>query len=179
MPDRFGDWEDPRLMAMMKSMAALRVGTKAPDFRLLDADGEEFHLYRHLGAGPVVLTFFKISCPTCQYGLPYLDRLAKGFEGTTIEAIAVCQDTPRDAERFKVDFDYTTRVVFDTEESGFPVSNAYGLTNVPTVFLIQAAGGISHSVVSWSKSDVEEIAGTLGVSLPFGPNESVLPFRPG
>ena len=166
-------------MAMMKSMAALSVGANAPDFRLLDADGEEFHLAGHVGTGPVLLTFFKISCPTCQYGLPYVDRLSKAFEGTTIEAIAVCQDTPRDAERFNVEFEFKTRVVFDTEESGFPVSNAYGLTNVPTVFLIQRDGSIAHTCVSWSKSDVEEIAGKLGVSPPFGPNESVLPFRPG
>ena len=160
-------------------MAALEAGTDAPDFRLLDVEGAEFHLRRQLDTGPVVLTFFKTSCPTCQYGLPYLDRLASVLEGTTAESIAVCQDTPGDAERFKLEFDYGTRVVFDTEEAGFPVSNAYGLTNVPTVFLIERNGEIAHTGVSWSKSDVEEIAGKLGVKAPFSPGEDVLPFRPG
>ena len=163
----------------MRRMAALRAGTNAPDFRLLDADGEEFHLRSQLDTGPVVLTFFKISCPTCQYGLPYLDRLASSLKGTSAEAIAVCQDAPGDAERFKLEFDSKTRVVFDAEEAGFPVSNAYGLTNVPTVFLIQGHGDIAHTGVSWSKADVEEIAGKLGVGPPFGPGEDVLPFRPG
>ncbi len=163
----------------MRRMAALEAGTHAPDFRLLDADGTEFHLLTQLDTGPVVLTFFKTSCPTCQYGLPYLDRLASALEWTAAESVAVCQDSPGDAERFKLEFDYSTRVVFDTEEAGFPVSNAYGLTNVPTVFLIQGHGDIAHTAVSWSKSDVEEIAGKLGVSAPFAPGEDVLPFRPG
>ena len=163
----------------MRRMAALELGTDAPDFRLLDADGEEFHLRGQLGAGPVVLTFFKTSCPTCQYGLPYLDRLVSALEGTTAESIAVCQDAPGDAERFKLEFDFKTRVVFDTEDAGFPVSNAYGLTNVPTVFLIQRHGDIAHTGVGWSKSDVEEIAAKLGVSTPFRPEEVVLPFKPG
>ena len=160
-------------------MAALKSGTDAPDFRLLDAGGEEFHLRRQLDTGPVVLTFFKTSCPTCRYGLPYLDRLASALEGTTAESIAVCQDTPGDAERFKLDFDFKTRVVFDTEEADFPVSNAYGLTNVPTVFLIQRHGDIAHTGVGWSRSDIEEIAAKLGVSTPFSPGEVVLPFKPG
>ena len=85
----------------------------------------------------------------------------------------------RDAERFKLEFDFKTRAVFDTEEADFPVSNAYGLTNVPTVFLIQRHGGIAHTGVGWSKSDVEEIAAKLGVSAPFRPEEVVLPFQPG
>ena len=163
----------------MSRMAALESGAGAPDFRLLDAGGGEFHLRRQLDAGPVVLTFFKTSCPTCQYGLPYLDRLASALEGTAAQSIAVCQDSPEDAERFKLEFDFKTRVVFDTEEADFPVSNAYGLTNVPTVFLIQRDGGIAHTGVGWSKSDVEEIAARLGVSAPFRPEEDVLPFKPG
>ena len=160
-------------------MSALRPGTAAPDFRLFDADGGEFHLNSHLTDGPVILTFFKASCPTCQYGLPFLDRLASGLDGANAQAISVCQETPDDAERFSLEYGYRTRVLFDTQESGYPVSNAFGLTNVPTVFLIGQDGDITHTAVSWSKADVEEIAAKLGINPPFQPGESVLPFRPG
>lgn len=168
----------PERAATIREVPALQPGTHAPDFRLLDADGDEFHLGGELENGPVVLTFFKASCPTCQYGLPFLDRLAAALEGTCAQAVSVCQESPGDAERFNLEFDYGTRVVFDTEESGFPVSNDYGLTNVPTVFLIEG-GEVTHTSVSWSRSDVEDIAGKLGVEPPFRPGESVLPFRPG
>lgn len=163
----------------MSFMAALSPGTSAPDFRLTDADGQAFELGRQLETGPVVLTFFKTSCPTCQYGLPYIDRLGKAIAESSASAVAICQDTPDEAERFRVEFGFESSIVFDTEEAGFRVSNAYGLTNVPTVFLIGEQGKIQHTGVSWSKSDVEEIAGRLGVPAPFRDGEDVLPFKPG
>lgn len=160
-------------------MVALRAGEQAPDFRLMDADGDMFHLASQLASGPVLVTFFKTDCPTCQYGLPFLDRFAGALEGSSAATVAICQDSPVHAEWFSAQFGYGTRVVFDTEESEFPVSNAYGLTNVPTVFLVQPDGRIGHSAVSWSKADVEEIGAKLGVKPLFRSGESVLPFRPG
>ena len=164
---------------MMRPMAALSVGSKAPDFTLSDADGGQFSLYGSLSEGPVVLTFFKTSCPTCQYALPFLDRLAANLDGSGATAITVSQDTPFDSERFIAEYGYATRQVFDPEDSGFEVSNAYGITNVPTVFLIDRDGRIAHTMVSWSKADVEEIAGKLRLDAPFSPEEDVLPFKPG
>ena len=160
-------------------MAALAQGSRAPDFALTDADGEQFHLSSALRSGPVLVTFYKTDCPTCQYGLPFLDRLAGGLGGSGATAVAVSQDTPFESERFAASYEFSTRQVFDTEDSGFAVSDAYGLTNVPSTFLIAQDGRIAHTMVSWSKADVEEIAWKLDVSPPFKPGEDVLPFRPG
>ena len=167
------------LAAKMKRMPALPRNSRAPDFTLADADGREFNLYDALADGPVLLTFFKTDCPTCQYGLPFIDRLATSLDGSAATAVAVSQDTACEGEMFKIEFDYATRQVFDPQWSGYEVSNAYGLTNVPTVFLVEPDGRIAHTMVSWSKADVEEIARKLGVAAPFRPGESVLPFRPG
>ena len=160
-------------------MAALPEGAQAPDFSLLDADGIPFNLHESLEDGRVLLTFYKTSCPTCQYALPFLDRFGDLLNGAAAASITVSQDSLAEAERFSVEFGYTTRQVFDTEGSGFPVSNAYGLTNVPTVFLVGQSGRIEHSMVSWSKSDVEALARKLGVESPFRRGESVLPYKPG
>ena len=160
-------------------MPALPRSSQAPDFTLSDADGVEFSLYDSLRSGPVLVTFFKTDCPTCQYGLPFLDRLAGSLNGSGATAIAVSQDTVLDGERFISEYGYRTRQVFDSADSGYAVSDAYGLTNVPTVFLIEPGGKIAHTMVSWSKADVEQIARKLGVPAPFNPGESVLPFRPG
>ena len=162
----------------MSSMPALPTGSRAPDFSLRDADGSEFQLYSALASGPVLLTFFKASCPTCQYALPYLDRFNAKLNGSGT-AVAVSQDTPADAERFNLEHGYITKQVFDTEEAGFAVSNAYGLTNVPTVFLVGTDGVIEHTMVSWSKADVEELAGKLGLNSPFLAGEDVLVYKPG
>lgn len=160
-------------------MAALGRNASAPEFTLPDADGREFTLFEALRSGPVMLTFFKTTCPTCQYGLPFLDRLAAKLDGSGASSVAVSQDTPLDGERFKHELGYSTRQVFDSEEGGFEVSNAYGITNVPTVFLVEPDGRIAHTMVSWSKADVEELAAKLQVDPPFEPGESVLPYKPG
>lgn len=159
-------------------MAALPEGSRAPDFALRDADGAEFRLSRALRSGSVLLAFYKTDCPTCQYGLPFVDRLASNVAGRAT-AVAVCQDTPLDAARFGDELGVGMPQVFDREESRFPVSNAYGLTRVPTVFLVEPDGRIAHTMVSWSKGDLEEISAKLSVAPPFEPGEDVLPFRPG
>ena len=43
------------------------------------------------------------------------------------------------------------------DPNGYAVSNAYGLTNVPTLFLIGQDGQIEISSVGWVKQDIEEI----------------------
>ena len=54
----------------------LSVGGKAPDFVLPTLSGIEVSLGEMTRSGPVLLAFFKISCPTCQYTFPFLERLA-------------------------------------------------------------------------------------------------------
>jgi hypothetical protein len=65
------------------------------------------------------------------------------------------------------------------------VSNAYGLTNVPSVFWIAQDGEIEISSVGWVKADFEavnrkmaEARSTSPVSL-FKPGEDVRDFRAG
>ena len=56
-------------------MTALAAGTKVPDVELKTMDGKKFSLQAQLARGPVVVVFFKVSCPTCQYVLPMFERL--------------------------------------------------------------------------------------------------------
>jgi Peroxiredoxin len=44
----------------------LAPGRPAPDFRLPDLQGAETSLDQLLPHGPVLVVFFKVSCPTCQ-----------------------------------------------------------------------------------------------------------------
>ena len=160
-------------------MAALPENSQAPDFTLPAADGKRVRLADELKDGQVLLTFFKISCPTCQYAMPFLDRLARQLEGSSAKMFAISQDTPADTERFNAEFRFEAPELFDAEDEQYPVSNAYGITHVPTAFLIESDGRIAYKMESWSKSDVEQIAKKLAAAPPFRPGEDVLPFRPG
>ncbi len=46
-------------------------------------------------------------------------------------------------------------VLLDDTHS-YPVSNAYGLTNVPTIFWIAPDGDIEISSVGWVRKEMEE-----------------------
>ena len=114
-------------------MAALATGTKAPDFELRTLDGKPFSLNDKLARGPVVLAFFKVSCPTCQYALPFLERLHKAYGHNGVTLVGVSQNDAGDTGAFNKEFGITFPMLLDDTRS-YPASNAYGLTNVPSIF---------------------------------------------
>jgi peroxiredoxin len=165
-------------------MAALAPGTKAPEFELKTLDGKPFSLNDELGRGPVVLAFFKVSCPTCQYALPFFERLDKAYGHKGVTLVGVSQNDAKDTAAFNKEFGITFPVLLDDTRS-YPVSNAFGLTNVPTVFWIAQDGEIEVSSVGWLKTDFEEInrrkaeAGKTAPAPAFKPGEDVRDFRAG
>lgn len=165
-------------------MAALTPGTSAPDFTLPTMDGKQFSLVDALARGPVLAAFFKISCPVCQFAFPFLERIYKAHGKGAVTIVGVSQNSKRDTNAFLHEFGVTFPVLLD-ETDTYAVSNAYGLTNVPTIFWIAQDGKIEISSVGWVKKEIEEInqrAGELaesGASPMFLPGETVADFRAG
>ena len=165
-------------------MSALAAGTKAPEFDLKTLAGKRFSLSHELARGPVVLVFFKVSCPTCQYALPFFERLHKayGHEGVTL--VGVSQNDAKETAKFNKEFGVTFPLLLD-DAGSYPVSNAYGLTNVPSIFWIAQDGEIEVSSVGWLKADFEEInrrmaeTGKISPTTVFQPGEDVRDFRAG
>lgn len=143
-----------------KNMAALTAGTKAPDFSLSAVDGSKFSLQSALQQGPVVTAFFKVSCPVCQYAFPFFEKLHKAYGNQKVTIVGISQDNARDTAAFLKEYGVTFRTLLD-DPNGYAVSNAYGLTNVPTLFLIGQDGTIEVSSVGWVKQEVEEVSAKL------------------
>ncbi len=137
-------------------MPALIAGVLAPDFTLPTVQGGQVSLAEALAKGPVVLVFFKKSCPVCQYALPLLERVFQANRGANVCILGVSQDEDKDTKAFLREYGITFPVALD-DSASYAVSNAYGLTNVPTVFYIAPSGEIEVSCVGWSKRDVEAI----------------------
>jgi peroxiredoxin len=165
-------------------MAALTVGTKAPDFTLKSTDGKEFSLSEQMARGPVVLAFFKVSCPTCQYAFPFFERLHKAYAQNGVQLVGISQNAARDTAAFQKQFGVTFLVLLDDLDT-YPVSNAYGLTNVPTLFWIAGDGEIEVSAVGWVKKEFEAVNrrmaeyGKAPLAMIFQPGEDVRDFRAG
>ena len=165
-------------------MAALTAGTKAPDISLVAVDGKTFSLQDALKEGPVLAAFFKVSCPVCQYAFPYLERLHKAHGDQNVTVVGISQDDKRNTVGFLKEYGVTFPTLLDNP-NGYAVSNAYGLTNVPTWFLIGPDGEIEISSVGWVKQEIEDVNRKLAsfrkTPLPplFKPGEDVRDFRAG
>lgn len=159
------------------------VGKKAPQFSLKALDGKQYSLDSLLEQGPVVAAFFKISCPVCQFTFPFLQRLSDRFTGKTVSIIGISQDDARNTNEFNREYGVTFPTLVD--DVGYPASNAYGLTNVPTIFLIDPDGTIKVSSTGFDKAALEQIARELtlqqkiGASPLFRPDEVVPAYKPG
>lgn len=165
-------------------MTALATGAKAPEFDLKTMDGKPFLLGDELDHGPVVLAFFKASCPTCQYAFPFLERLYKAYGNKGVTLVGISQNDAKETTAFVREFGVTFPILLDDAQK-YPVSNAYGLTNVPTLFWIAQDGEIEVSSVGWVKADFEQInrkmaeTGKAAPAVVFKPGEDVRDFRAG
>src|ERR1700728_5086121 len=108
-------------------MAALTVGRKAPDFELRAMDGKRFVLRDELAQGPLVLAFLKVSCPTCQYAFPFLERLERAYGHQGVRIIGISQNDPKETANFTKEFGVTFPVLLE-ETKTYRVLNAYCLT---------------------------------------------------
>ena len=164
-------------------MAKVHAGDKAPNFELKDLDGKRVSLQEALTRGPAVAAFFKASCPVCQFTFPFLERLFKAYGSDRTTFWAISQDDARDTRDFRAEYGITFPALLD--EDGYPASNAYGLTNLPTYYLIAPDGTVTVDSVGFGKKALEEISEDLArflgrrVAPVFKPGEIVPDSKPG
>ena len=161
-------------------MTNIAVGHVAPGFTLKSLDGKEYSLGKLLEKGPVVAAFFKISCPVCQFTFPYLQRLAERYAGNSATVIAISQDDVRGTKEFNREYGVTFPTLLDGP--GYAVSNAYGLSMVPTIFLIEPDGKVKISCMGFDKGDLEKIAAELSqlrkiAAAPLFRSDEVIPAQ--
>ena len=161
----------------------IQAGDKAPLFALRDAAGNEHSLAEELHKGPVIVAFFKISCPVCQFTFPFLERLYKSYGADVATFLAVSQDDALDTREFCQEYGVTFPALLDDED--YSVSNLYGLTNVPSVFLIGADGIVKVTSIGFDKTNLESMSSELAgmTKRPhaalFRTGEVVPSFKPG
>ncbi len=153
------------------------MNSPAPDIVVTDLSGNPWRLSEALHQGPVLLAFFKISCPTCAFTLPYLQRLAERAAPGAPAILAISQDDPVTTGKFLQHFNIRLSAAID-KAWAFEASSAFGLTGVPSLFLVEQDRTISHSGLGFAKSDLEILGKRFGAS-PFDPGEQVPEFRPG
>jgi peroxiredoxin len=158
-----------------KAKVMVAAGDQAPAFELKSLNGGGQSLEKILSKGPALLAFYKISCPVCQLTAPYLERLAAS---SSIQVIGVSQDDAESTRNFKERFGVTFPTLLDESKDGYPASNGYGISSVPSLFLVEPDGRVSKSFSGFSKADLEAVGERAGVA-PFGPEDRVPAFKAG
>ena len=164
-------------------LTTIEVGQTAPGFSLKALDGKEYSLSSLLERGPVVLAFLKISCPVCQFTFPFLQRLFERYGGDGVSFLGISQDDARSTKEFNQEYGINFPTLIDAQ--GYPASNAYGLTNVPTIFLVMPDGSVKVQCMGFSKGDLEKIGAAMAQQRAlkaaplFGKNEVVPDYKPG
>lgn len=153
----------------------LAAGAQAPDFKLQDLNGRPQSLKEMLAQGPVLLAFYKASCPVCQMTFPYLERLHQAGK-SGLQVVAISQDKAATAREFNSEYGVTFPTLID--DSAYTASNAYGIDTVPSLFVVEPDGSISMSWSGFSKKDLEAVGRRLSTT-PFRAGERIPEYRPG
>jgi peroxiredoxin len=115
------------------------IGKVAPDFVLVDMEGEKHQLSDYRGQG-VFLNFWGTWCKPCEEEMPYINNQYNQFKDKGVQVLAV--DVAESelvvnqfANRHKLDFP----IVIDKDGQ---VQTAYGINPLPATFLIDKDGKV-------------------------------------
>ena len=128
----------------------LEVGDKAPDFELVDLEGNKHRLSDYQGEG-VFLNFWGSWCGPCKTEMPFMEKLSKEFDGQGVHILALnIKDTKLKAETFRDQYELTFPIARDTDES---VRRAYSVVPLPTTILINKDGIIEDIITRGMSED--------------------------
>lgn len=112
---------------------------KAPDFSLPSVDGNIISLDNFRGK-PVILVFWRVHCPSCEYQMPFLQAFYDKWSDDEIALITVnVGEPPAMVVEYVSRQGLTLPVLLDTRQQ---VAQTYGIVGVPFTFLIDANGFI-------------------------------------
>ncbi len=118
------------------------IGELAPDFELARVDGDPFKLSDSRGKEVVVLDFWATWCGPCIRALPEVMAAVDEFEGKGVRLIAVNQqEAAAKVGQFIKAKGWDLDVALDADRQD-PVSKQFGVTGIPTTFVIGKDGKI-------------------------------------
>src|SRR3954468_3114752 len=137
------------------------VGRTAPDYALEvvtgGGEGNRIHL-NELKGQAVILDFWATWCEPCQVVAPILDRISRKHQGKGLVVVGVNTSDKRGlAPLFAKKKGLSYPIVFD---EGDEVAQRYGVTNLPTLVVINAKGNVvAVRIAPDDESTIESLVG--------------------
>lgn len=136
---------------------APKIGVLAPDFELRDVDGRTVRLSQFRGKSPIFLNFWASWCPACREEAPENEKLHQRLGPKGLKFLSVSIDAGstavNDVRKFMKEFGLSFSPLLDSDGQ---VYHFYGVTGIPTTFLIDRNGKIVAKEVGpkrWSEGE--------------------------
>lgn len=137
---------------------APRIGFKAPNFTLKDLNGRTVSL-ASLRGRVVMVNFWATWCGPCKVEMPSMNSLYNDLKGMDFELLAISSDVQGEkvVRPFVTQGRFTFPVLID---SSFRVNGDYGITGIPTTFVVDKDGVITHKILGprdWDSPEARDL----------------------
>ncbi|TQR20782.1 thiol-disulfide oxidoreductase ResA [Psychrobacillus vulpis] len=123
--------------------AILQVGDEAPNFALVDMNGEKHQLSDYKGQG-VFLNFWGTWCKPCEREFPLIDKQYQQYKDQGLQILAVnIGESNFVVQKFIDRKGLTFPVLIDNNKS---VMETYNINPLPTTFLVNPEGKIEKII---------------------------------
>jgi peroxiredoxin len=126
----------------------LEQGSSAPDFLAGDTAGDAFHFEVENAKYPYLLAFWSIFCEPCRLQMAVLQNLYEKYRDAGLRVAAVTLDggpLKNVVAGFIKQEGYTFQVLIDGPDARemFKVADPYGVSGMPSTFLVEKGGRIA------------------------------------
>ncbi len=137
-----------------QSLSRLPDPKPAPNFTLLDMDGEKHQLSDYAGL-PVIINFWATWCPPCRAEMPSMERAWDKIKEQGIMMLAINVGEDEDTIfRFLGDYPANFTILSDLSGS---VSEQWPLRGLPTTFVVSPDGKIVYQAIGGREWDDEKL----------------------
>jgi len=146
-----------------QTLPAIDPPIAAPDFELPDLDGQLHRLSDYRGK-VVILNFWATWCPPCRYEMPSMERARAKTAGEDIVILAVDVGESEDTVfEFTGTYPVEFQLLLDRDSQ---VIQSYPVTGLPTTYIIDPEGRVTHRAVGGREWDDDALLDQLRQLLP-------------
>lgn len=152
--DRFKQNWDKGRDARKKAALASKIEMAAPEWELVDAAGDTVRL-TDLRGSVLVLDFFATWCAPCKSAMPEIDDFKRNHAGeeVLVFSINVWERGREKVKKFMKKKDYSMTLLFGGRE----LTKAYGVSGIPTIFVVDKEGIIRYKEVGYEEGLKEKL----------------------
>lgn len=129
--------------ATKEKTSVLQVGDQAPNFSLVDLEGNKHMLSDYEGQG-VFLNFWGTWCKPCEKEMPYMNNQYAQYKDQGVEILAInIAQSDFEVQKFVDQYGLDFPVVIDKTKG---VRNAYNIIGLPATILVSPEGKVTKIV---------------------------------